>query len=116
MKKTKSIILFILLSTFSLISCGTNGAKDNDVATKTFSSGYYYLYFKSDKSIEIYQKASSDSYSRGCTAEGEWSIIDGKVIVNVTESFCGSESYTKFNGSYNYSNNCLKNEKLNFCN
>jgi len=116
MKKRKTIIGLIFLTNLFLISCGTNGAKEEDIATKTFSSGYYYLFFKDDHKIEIYQKASSDSYARGCTAEGEWTINNGKVDINITQSFCGSESYKKFNGSYNYDGNCLKNQNENFCN
>ncbi len=46
MKKNKTISGLVLITTIFLVSCGKNGAKDEDIATKTFSSGYYYLFFK----------------------------------------------------------------------
>ena len=103
----------IIFYSFLLTSCG---ASDSNIATKTFNSGYYYLFFKNDHSIEIYQKTSSSSYARGCAADGMWSIENGKVNVQVTQSYCGTESYAKFNGLYELKGNCIENERFSFCN
>lgn len=79
MKKVMTIFGAIMITLFMLTSCG--GPDPSSIATKTFKSGYYYLFFKNDHSIEIYQKSSSSSFARGCAADGKWSIENGKVKV-----------------------------------
>ena len=112
MKNLTRVLITLIFTTVILSGCEIS---DSDVSTKTFSSGYYYLFFKDNKTIEIYQKASSSSYAKGCTADGVWSIENGKVKVQVTQSYCGTESYSKFNGLYRLSDKCITNERFSFC-
>lgn len=104
-----SAILFV---SAILTSCGPS---ESNIATKTFQSGYKNLFFKDDHTIEIYQSASG-SYARGCAAVGKWSIEDGKVKIQITQSYCGTESYSELNGLFKLNGNCLEKGELSFCN
>lgn len=111
MKKVSFFLAVILILSTVLTSCG---ASDSSVSTKTFHSGYHYMFFKDDHSLEIYQKASSSSYARGCAADGKWIIEGGKVKVEVTQDYC-DESNAKFNGIYKLNGNCLENDQFSLC-
>lgn len=116
-KKTRQIVTAVI-AVFLLANSGGKsswGVSEGDISTKTFNAGYYYLFFKNDHSIEIYQKSSSSSSARGCAADGRWSIEGGKVKVEVVQSYCGTESYTKFNGLYDMKGTCIENERFSFC-
>lgn len=118
------IVLVLIANANNKKSKSSNTDKSNlsssevsaSISTRTFSSGYYYLYFKDDNTIEIYQKTSSTTYARGCAADGKWSVENGKIRIQVIQSYCGTESYSKFNGLYNVDENCIKNQQFSFCN
>lgn len=118
------IALFIIANAnFNKVK-SSNSAKTNisstelssSISTKTFNSGYYYLYFKDDNTIDIYQKTSSSVSARGCAADGTWSIENGKVKIQVVKSYCGTETYSKFNGLYDIKESCIENQQFSFCN
>ena len=69
--------------------------------TKTFKSGFYYLQFKDDHTVYIYQ--SSGGAARGCTAEGIWKIENSMLNIKVNVSHCGTRDYNELNGKYTYS-------------
>ena len=116
--------LFYLLFVLPLLfSCG-DGAKemtdeelDTAIMASTYTSGYYNLWFKNDHTIQIFQRNKGDKYSKGCMAEGKWSIENSQLKVEVTRSFCPSETYVKFNGLYTLSEDkkCISNKEHSFC-
>ena len=113
-RKNLNILLYIALSVASVTftSCGAN---EDDIATKTFNSGYVHLFFKQDNSVEIYQ-ASSGSYARGCAASATWAIEDGKLRVSNVESYCSTRSYSNLNGQYSVNGDCIVKGDDEYCN
>lgn len=103
-QKTISIIIGLTL----FVSCGIS---ESDLARKTYNSGYIYLFFKDDHSLEIYQASSGSTYARGCTADGKWSVIDGKVKIQIMNNYCGSDTYPEFNGFWTLKGEYLENNK-----
>jgi hypothetical protein len=101
--KLKYLVLILILTLIS--SCNLS---ESDISNSTYKSGYYHVEFKKDNSIYIYQKSSGSSV-QGCVAEGNWSLKDNLLYLKVTKSFCGSESYRKFNGEYNVKTNSISN-------
>lgn len=118
-ERTKKQKIWIVVGCLFFIGLVSNlsggGVSESDISTATFSSGYYYLFFKDDHTIRIYQKSSSKAAASGCTADGKWSIESGKVKVQVVRSYCGTESYSKFNGTYTFKGKCIENDRFSFC-
>lgn len=85
------IIFFSLLTT----SCN-NSVTEKDLVGKTFDlDSYHRIEFKTSNKYFIYQKPLN------CGGEGNWSIVDGKIVLKSNDSRC--ESTRKINGTYEYS-------------
>jgi len=118
LKKTQKIGiiilgLYLIIFLFKSIDF-LNPITEADISGRTYSSGYYYLQFKSDNSMRVYQKSSSSSYAEGCTADGVYSIENGELVVRIIKSYCGSENYKWVSGRYKVKSNKISNGSRSF--
>jgi hypothetical protein len=115
MKKAIYLIGIILLTSLVFMSCNNSGTEEDivgntsypdpyqnnsvteeDLVGKTFDlDSYHRIEFKSSQRYHIYQRPLN------CGGDGNWSILDGKIVLGLNDSQC--ESTREINGTYEYS-------------
>ena len=85
--KLKYLVLNLVIIG-AMSSCGIS---EEQLEGRTYYLGnYHYVDFSSNGSYYIYQKTDKDSWVKTCGGNGNFTIVDGQVVLGPNDSNCES--------------------------